>query len=393
MKTKLSESETLLLDIIGKNLFDIPIEAGDYDKDGIDWDLIFREACRHNVLPLVLHGINDLTAEFDIPGDRVEKWRIRAFGQIAFNEKLMFYQNEIVEILDKARIPYAVLKGSSLSACYPRPDLRVLRDIDLLLPRSDFGQALNLLQEYGFNMRDTGGRHFHEVLEKDDILIEPHYSVSYIDKSKTGERIRAFFEDALACAERESVGGYSFKVLSAEHQAVALLLHMERHIAENKLDLRRICDWAMFIRRKTGNEMWLSRIQPVLLSFGLNDFAKLVTKICVIFLGLSREHCLWAEKADADLCGELLEIIYKNYNVGSKQPSALVFSSLRAKREFPQLRKIPILAPLAGLFIKLRYFYEMSARKRAKISVPETLREAVQISRIFGRLKLYKPGR
>lgn len=390
-KLKLNDSEALLLDIIKKNLFDTPIDVSAYNREEIDWGGVFREACRHNVLPIVLHNINDLIAEFNIPEEKVEKWRITTYNQIAFNEKLMFYQNRVVEILDKAHIPYAVLKGSSLSACYPRPDLRILQDIDLLLKPSDFGQALSILCEHGFNRRIIG-KHFHEVLEKDDIVVEPHYSVSYIDKSNTGGRIRDFFEDALERTERETVGAYSFEVLSVAHQAVALLLHIERHIAENKLDLRRICDWAMFVYRKTTNEIWVSQIEPELIRCGLNKFAMLITKICVIFLGLSSEHCSWAEGADSNLCKKLFIIIYKNYSISSKQPSFIVLCALRFRREFPRLSKIPILIPLGCIFIQLRYLYEMSTGKRAKISVLKTVHEAVQISHIFSKLKLYKAG-
>jgi hypothetical protein len=50
------------------------------------------------------------------------------------------------------------------------------------------------------------------------------------------------------------------------------------------------------------------------------------------------------------------------------------------------------LIPLGCIFIQLRYLYEMSTGKRAKISVLKTVHEAVQISHIFSKLKLYKAG-
>jgi hypothetical protein len=69
-----------------------------------------------------------------------------------------------------------------------------------------------------------------------------------------------------------------------------------------------------------------------------------------------------------------------------------VLCALRFRREFPRLSKIPILIPLGCIFIQLRYLYEMSTGKRAKISVLKTVHEAVQISHIFSKLKLYKAG-
>ena len=389
MRYRLDTTEILLLDIIKSSLFDIPVDAGAYNAEEIDWGAVFRKAARHNVLPLVLQNINDLIAKLSIPEEKVKRWRIAAHNQIAFNEKLMFCQNSIVEILDKAGIPYAVLKGSGLSACYPRPDLRVLHNIDLLLRPSDFGQALNILYESGFGRRVIE-KSFHEVLCREDVLVEPHASVPGVDGSRAGEKIKAFFEDALEHTEAETVGACSFKVLAPERQAVALLLCMERLIVENRLDLRRLCDWAMFVCRKTGKEMWASRIQPELVRFGLDRFAKLMTKICVLFLGLNPEHCPWAEEADENLCEKLLAIVLRNYSAGDRQPAAFVLSSLRAGSKFPLLNKVPAPISFAGIFARMRDLYEMKAVKKARGSVLETVREAARINRVYGKLKLYK---
>jgi len=384
---KLSDSEALLLEIVRKSLFDIRMSPDTLRKENADWEPIFREACRHNVLPLVLQSISGLKEELKIPEDKIEKWRITAYNQVAYNEKVMFYQNMIVEILDKARIPYAVLKGSGLGACYPHPFLRVLQDIDLLLRPSDLERAAEILSGHGFKRRKACG-HFHEVLDRGNITVEPHIAVSYINPDKTGEKIRAFFEDALESAETESSGAYSFKVLSARHQAMALLLHMERHIAENKLDLRRLCDWAMFVSRKTTNEMWKSEIEPALIRCGLNKFAMLVTKICVIYLGLDIEHCRWAEAANDRLCGKLLAIILRNYDHGAKQPSIVVQSALRDERELPKL-----LVPFVYVFKLLRYLYRMSTGKRPKIYVRKTICESIKMGSIYRKLGLYKAGK
>ncbi len=386
---KLNDSENLLMDIIKNKLFGVSINIKAIYKNNVDWKEIFREAARHNVLPLLLQNIDDLSLHFDIPGNIINKWRITVYNQIAFNEKLMFYQNEVISVLDKAQIPYAVLKGASLCAYYPRPDLRVLNDIDLLLRPSDFKQAVEILCEYGFEKRKMSA-HFHEVLDKDDIVVEPHYTVTYINKNKTGNKIREFFEDALSQTAREKIGQYTFNVLSVERQAMALLLHMERHIGENKLDLRRLCDWALFISQKANNEVWINIIQPELVKCGLLKFAMLVTKICIIYLGLNAEHCLWAEAADTKLCEKLFLLILRNYNVSSKQPSIVMFNTLRAKREYPILNDIPLLIPFVCVFIQLRFLYEMNTGKRLKISVLKTIYEAIQLNCIFNKLKLYK---
>jgi hypothetical protein len=57
--------------------------------------------------------------------------------------------------LDEASIPWIVFKGPVLSTLvYPRPDLRFYGDVDVMVPRPEFGAAVQALEGRGFAVLD-----------------------------------------------------------------------------------------------------------------------------------------------------------------------------------------------------------------------------------------------
>ena len=66
-----------------------------------------------------------------------------------------------IKLLEKAGIPYVLLKGISLAAYYPQPEYRKLGDVDLYLPcKETVGQACKLLEKEGFvNKKEVSDHH------------------------------------------------------------------------------------------------------------------------------------------------------------------------------------------------------------------------------------------
>src|SRR5262249_50241260 len=61
--------------------------------------------------------------------------------------------------LDAAAIPFMVVKGPVLAeVVYPRNDLRAYGDLDLVIPRQCFGDAITTLLESGCDMVDRNWR-------------------------------------------------------------------------------------------------------------------------------------------------------------------------------------------------------------------------------------------
>jgi Uncharacterised nucleotidyltransferase len=106
-----------------------------------------------NLLYLSTRGVEDLDPE------------LRSLLGTVYHLNLTHHMKVIGELtamssaLDAAQIPFMVVKGPVLAeVVYPRNDLRAYGDLDLVIPRRSFGDAITTLLESGCDMVDRNWR-------------------------------------------------------------------------------------------------------------------------------------------------------------------------------------------------------------------------------------------
>ena len=407
---RFSDNEYLILDILKKALFCPSAQVRIPRR--VNWQLVFNEAKHHTVLPLVLEELLGMPGFSGIEEKLLARWKNAVAYQVSANYNLMHSQDEAVTLFEKAGLPYAVLKGTSVSACYPKPILRVLGDIDFLFKPEECPKAVKLLCDNGYSKQELNLT-IHEVVARSGVRIEPHYMVADIPDTVAGRAISAFLKNAVDDAVIEEITPYTFKVLSAMYQAVALLIHMERHMLNDGIGLRQLCDWAVFINKKIDNDYWIKRIEPVLRECGLLCFAVALTKACVVYLGLEQDKCVWCEAAEQKLCDTLMESILRSGNMGRKEEDNSTVKKLAgvgsgdgksagvagnfaarmnamAKRDFPICKKAPFFLPLFWIYIPVRHLSRVIMGKRKRQFGISTLSSAKKQKRLYEDLGLLK---
>lgn len=117
--------------------------------DFTSWDELIEQAEAHGMAPLLLRHLS--AAEIDLPDDFLRRLRLLALRHRRTNRILSRTLSRVLSILSEAGIPALVLKGAALChTLYPKPGLRPMRDIDLLLPWDKALPAHALLQEQRF---------------------------------------------------------------------------------------------------------------------------------------------------------------------------------------------------------------------------------------------------
>lgn len=376
-----------------------------------DWEAIEMIARRHMVLPLILESAMALPPEQRPPEEKIKAWKSAVIQTVLRNEFSMRAQAEIVNLLAGVGIPCAVMKGASVAALYPKPELRTLGDIDILVSEATCEKAAELLEANGYRKHESDHA-FHIGFHKANVYLELHYAVTEFPDSHIGNQIKERLNSAVDRVKTARIEQYGFPVLTEADQSLCLLLHMERHMISGGIGLRQLCDWRAYIDSLEGNTLQ-SEIFPEIRECRLYQFASILTKICLLYMGLDAEKHRWCMHVSQKTADELLVDILDSGNILSRslernasstfikgEDSAdgkqfMLSSAVRnltksSKKQFPISVKLPLLMPLFWVYIPVRYLYRSMKGTRPKQSVRKIAQYAMKRKRLYRKLELFK---
>lgn len=373
--------------------------------DASEWSDIFQLAKDHAVLPLAYAGASSVRDQ--IPAELLSDWRGIVFGMLIQNERLMNMQDKVLKWLRDAEIPCAVLKGSSHSVYYPNAEMRPLGDIDLLVLPADVERVSAILNRNGFFAPETD-HPFHIDFYGSDTVLEVHYAVSDFPDSAGGRMAKQFMSAWLDTVQAAKLKEHVFPVLSTPHQALNQLLHMERHMTTSSIGLRQVYDWAMFVSAVSADS-FVQEVLPVLQSCGMAQFAKVLTKTCICYLGIDAEHSDWCVDIDRSLADEMLTEVLRNGNINQVADEGDLSNVLvgrygrdrrlvslvkklnsSAKRQFPVAAKCPVLLPFFWFYLPIRYWVRSKKGSRLPKAIGNSIGKAKSRERLYRKLKLYQ---
>lgn len=145
----LSPAQSLLLDLLSPARTVAPDRIGALVED--DWKQVLRMARDHRLEPLLHHEIALRGLASCLPQDvseRLQKRRHHLALQALNNRRALL---SLAGHFQQLGVPFLALKGAWLAwKLYPHPDLRPMRDVDILVPRNVAISVFNRLKERGF---------------------------------------------------------------------------------------------------------------------------------------------------------------------------------------------------------------------------------------------------
>lgn len=344
-------------------------------------DLEF-EAKTHICIPFVYKGAKN--ASLEIP----QAWNNHMIVSTMRNQQNLQIQDMVLRKLSEADIKCAVLKGSSVSICYNEPMLRTLGDVDILVNPSDYDKAIEVLCGDEYADESYEGHTFHYKYTLHGIPIEIHKQVTEYTSAEYGQIIETKMSGALDRVIHKSIDEFEFPCLSNEYQAATLLLHTQRHFFENRLPIKMLCDWAMFIRTVSVEE-WKSKVLPFIREIGLLEFCDAMVATANEYLSAECE-----DKVTKKVSKKMTEFIMLEFlnngviadenslsqNIASScsqkidEKSGRILSLFMlindiARNEFRLARTSSVFLPLFWIYIPLRYLARFISGERTGISL------------------------
>lgn len=283
---------------------------------------------------------------------------------VALNLQTFYGILEEQDNIEKAlSVPYVVLKGTAAAMNYPKPELRAMGDIDIIVRSEDFERAKKELVTAGYRVEsDKNNRHLN-LLSPDNHEIELHHHFSSSSNRKQNQILDDLIWEGISKRETAEIDGYTFPVLPRLQNGLVLLAHINQHLGTG-LGLRQIIDWMCYVERELDDEFWKNEFSQAAESIGMCKLAVIVTAMCAKYLGLDGKITWWTECDDLSACEELMEYILLHGNFGRKDSSTnavkvvrkwgspwdgLRYAQMSGKYVYPVFQQYKILTPFAWI--------------------------------------------
>jgi hypothetical protein len=360
------ENELLLLCARPRGVEDAAGRVRELTRAGIDWELLYRLAQRHAVLPLLYRGL-EANAHGASPQGFRERLREKFRENATRNTLLAGELVRIARRFESEGVAVLAYKGPALAVqAYGNLSLRRFIDLDIIVRRRDVAHAGALLRSLGFGKPEGLTESQEEFLlrrqhnlaftrDAGKLIVELHWEVAPAAFADVPLGARAWER-----AVRVPLFGGEVQSLSPEDLLLALCVHGTKHLWER---LAWVCDVAALLASQTNFD-WPSVIRQA------HD-----SRIeRMLYLGLHLAHGLLgarvpdeARTADADSVVARLtaEVTRGLFDEAGYEPASLARSvkfNLRARRRLRDRADYLrfILTPTDGDLTALRLPPQMS---------------------------------
>ncbi len=271
----------------------------------IDWKKVFLLASEQGVEAIALDGLEVLKAKSkevnsSFSSTKNKTLLLETIERVKLNEFEWAHHlsalKELSDILQSKGIPFLLMKGFACGQYYPIPKHRICGDIDIY-PGVNFDEANETLKEAGINVDPYYYRH--SVSYINGVMVENHRVLCDLRGPRHQTRL---FEEQLKAESQKSIKngknvlieGVSIagaKYPMANFNALFLPWHVSAHFAFERVTLRHLLDWALFLVNDGKNiDVELFREAKTKYTFGFSKFADILTNLSIRYLKMPVEH-------------------------------------------------------------------------------------------------------
>ena len=247
-----------------------PALPGDFD-----FGRAYALAERHQVLPLIYYGAMCDPDFMSHP--MAESFFQRTCVYISYSARQQETVEELCRLLDRTGVDYMPLKGSVLKALYPRPEMRIMGDADILIHMEDYPRVTPVMESLkGTPLSESDHEYIwrlpsHVVIELHKRII-PSYNRDYY----------AYFGDGWRFA-RPIAPGARRHDMTAEDKLIYLVAHFAKHYRDKGAGVKYVVDLYVFHRAYPHPDM--TYLEKELKKLGLWDFFGHIQRLIEVWFG------------------------------------------------------------------------------------------------------------
>ena len=228
-------------------------------------------AKQHQICGILLYGLLAAGIKSDDP--RVKELFSCALTETVLHEQQLVAINAVYSAFEKAEVDYMPLKGSLLKELYPKPELRVMSDADILIKTEQYETVKKVLSGLSFTEAYESN---HEIVwKKGSIVIElhkfliPSYNTDYFH----------YFENAWERAE--NIAPFRYR-LNQNDEFIFTFTHFAKHYRDGGIGIKHFIDLWLLLEKY---ELNMEYIKDELKKIRLDIFFGNIEKALDIFFG------------------------------------------------------------------------------------------------------------
>lgn len=265
----------------------------------VEWQRCFDLALQQDVLAMTFPAMTALPKELRPSFTLWAKWM--AYAQSVAEQSQ--YKRQVVEKigawLDEDGLSTLILKGFSLSALYPNPNLREFSDIDIF-SGEDYDAVNACFAKHGVPVDSVDGHHAY--LKMDGISVEHHFAFHNTKLKRGLEGPEETLQDlAMKDWQTTSIKGICFP--NSMFTALFVGWHAYEHFLQEKIQLRHVIDWVLALRALTPSDAVV--VRHALDNATWSRFTDTLTAIAIHQLGLPQKWFPATEIEASNSIGEV----------------------------------------------------------------------------------------
>ena len=211
---------------------------------------------------------------------------------------------------NEINMDYLVIKGQTVGAFYPKPELRMPGDIDFLV--EDTSKVKLVFPDITIPKIKI----YESVFNYQGIIYELHVNLRTFFKKKHQTIWNELVQQEWANRNYVNLDGILVRTLSPTLYAVYIFLHLFFHFIREGVSLRQFCDWAMVLHHYR-EEINSSELHDIINALDMEKPYKAFGAILVNKIGLPEEELTYKLcERDNHWAGKIEVDIFKSGNFG-----------------------------------------------------------------------------
>lgn len=275
-------------------------------------------------------------------------------------------QRQLRGLLCGAQVPFIFLKGASIRAYYPEPEMRTGCDIDVLIHPEDIGGAAQRLTDAGYRKTGEGG-HDVRFTSPCGVLVEMHFTLM---EERQYPKLQPLLKRVWEYASSADTDGFC-RTLTPEFAYFYHIAHMIKHYVYGGCGIRTLMD--LWVLRHRGRALDETLLDSMLAEADITVFEGHVRTLAEYwFSGIQPDPevmPLYEMMEEYILTGGIYGSVENRVKVGQLQSggklrylwSRVFVPRSRLKYDYPILERYPILLP----FCEVRRWCRLLSRDTA----------------------------